>query len=356
MSNLISHEITLDLPNLPYFLLAFMFGLGTIIGSFLNVVIYRTPKKEQIIKGRSHCMGCGKDLEWNDLIPIFSWVFLRGKCRYCKARVSGRYAFVELLCGLSFAALFYVYGLSLPTLFGVILFPVLIGASFIDLDTGEIEYWCPIIITGLGIAALTLSLCGVAPFAAVPWYELVIGAFIVSVPLFVLALFGGMGVGDVTLMAAAGLLMGWNIVPAAFIGIFLGAFVGIYIKFFKKRSPETLEHHLDKIKSEADAERLAAVVAMVQISEDDPLPTEDERTAGPIVTTPETTDIPVPLPPKAADTDVTNATDAPEDNFPTMTGTVMKFGPCLAVGIAVAYLYGDKIIEWYLSLMSPHYH
>jgi leader peptidase (prepilin peptidase)/N-methyltransferase len=266
-----------------------LFVYGTVIGSFLNVVIYRTPLKEQVVRGRSRCMTCEHTLAWYDLFPVLSWVALGGKCRYCKTKVSGRYATVELICGISYAAAFLALGFTVPLAFAVVLFPVLICASFFDIDNEEIEYWCPITIAALGLAAIGLSVAG---FTDTVWYEHIIGAFIISVPFAILLWFGAMGGGDVQLMFAAGLLLGWNIVPAAFIGIFLGAIVGVIIKVVYKPEKRALY--------------------------------EDE--------------------------DADSGSEG--DGLPAPKGTVMRFGPCLALGIAVSFLYGEQISEWYLRAMG----
>jgi leader peptidase (prepilin peptidase)/N-methyltransferase len=258
-----------------------LFVYGTIIGSFLNVVILRTPLKEQVVKGRSRCFSCQHTLAWYDLFPVLSWVCLLGKCRYCKAKISGRYALVESLTGLSFALSFIALGFSISFALGVVLFPVLICLAFLDFDTGDIEYWCPISIAGLGIIALVLSLAGVS---ATPWYEHLLGAVVISLPFAILAMFGAMGGGDCQLMAAAGLLLGWNIVPAAIIGVFLCTIVGVVYKI--KYKPEK-----QKMVDEEDKEFA-------------------------------------------------------------VTGTVIRFGPFLAMGIAAGFLYGGQIIEWYMGFMG----
>jgi leader peptidase (prepilin peptidase)/N-methyltransferase len=268
---------------------AVLFIYGTIIGSFLNVVIYRTPKKEGIVKGRSHCMSCNHTLAWYDLFPVLSWVFLRGKCRYCSAAVSGRYALVESLTGLSYAGAFLSVATrgidgAIPYItvgFAVVLFPILICLSFYDIDTGEIEYWCPISVAGLGVIALVLSLVGVTD---TPWHAHLIGAVLVSVPFLILGLFGAMGGADIQLMAAAGLLLGWKILPAAFLGVLTGTIIGVVYKI--KYKPEKC---------------------------------------------------------KMVDDD---------DDSSAMTGTPLRFGPFLAFGIAVAFLYGQELIDRYLSFMG----
>ncbi len=208
------------------------FALGSVIGSFLNVVAYRVPIKESLIKGRSHCTTCGKQILNRDLIPVFSWIFLRGKCRFCKNKISPRYMIVELISGLSYLAAYAILGFSLKLAFAAVLFPVLIVLSLWDIDRQEIPYTCSIIIGVLGIISLVISIFT----ADMPWYEHLIGAAIVAVPFAILAFLGAMGGGDVQLMAAAGLLLGWSIVPAALIGILLGAVGGIIVKVVTKNN------------------------------------------------------------------------------------------------------------------------
>ncbi len=202
------------------------FILGSIIGSFLNVLIYRLPKKESIVKGRSHCTYCGKQILNMDLIPIISYIILRGKCRYCKKPISPRYMIVELLTACSYLAAYVALGYSAELIYAAILFPVLITLSLWDLNHKEIPYTCSIIIAVLGIISIFTS--------HIPWYEHLIGAVIVALPFGVLCFLGAMGGGDVQLMAAAGLLLGWSIVPSALIGIVLGAIFGLIVKAVTK--------------------------------------------------------------------------------------------------------------------------
>lgn len=204
------------------------FLMGSVIGSFLNVLAYRIPIKESIVKGRSHCTTCGKQIKNIDLIPIFSWIFLGGKCRYCKSRISARYMIVELITGLSYLSAFLVLGLTGELIYAAILFPVLIILSLWDMDHKEIPYTCSILIALMGIVSIFTS--------QVPWYEHLIGAVIIAVPFGVLCFFGTMGGGDVQLMAAAGLLLGWSVVPAAMVGIILGALFGILVKAVTKKN------------------------------------------------------------------------------------------------------------------------
>ncbi len=210
------------------------FILGAVIGSFLNVVIIRVPRHEPIsgTHNRSHCMSCGTQLKNIDLIPIISYIFLRGKCRTCKAKISPRYWIVELTTAVAFTLSIIMLGLA-PTLpVAFVLIGALIVASGIDIDKMEIPYGCSLTVAGLGVIATVVSIFTyddkvVPTIFNMPWYEHLIGAAAVAVPFAVLALFGAMGGGDVQLMAGAGLLLGWKyIIPAAAIGIVLGAIGG----------------------------------------------------------------------------------------------------------------------------------
>lgn len=206
-----------------YWVCAFIiFFMGNTIGSFLNVLAYRIPIKESIVKGRSHCTSCGKQILNRDLIPVLSWLFLRGKCRFCGEKISPRYMIIELICGLSYLGAFLVLGFTVRLAFAAVLFPTLIVLSLWDIDRKEIPYTCSIIIAVLGLLSFLVR--------DMPWYEHLIGAVVVALPFAILCFLGAMGGGDVQLMAAAGLLLGWSVVPAAMIGIILGAIVGIIIK------------------------------------------------------------------------------------------------------------------------------
>lgn len=110
--------------------LAFIFGI--IFGSFLNVVILRIPKDESVIFTASHCVSCNTPLKpWHN-IPLFSWIFLRGKCSFCKTKISVQYPIIELISGLIFLTLANKYGISLPIFFIALSFLMLFALSMID--------------------------------------------------------------------------------------------------------------------------------------------------------------------------------------------------------------------------------
>lgn len=120
-----------------YFLiLSFLFG--ACIGSFVTCAADRYVSHESVWKGRSHCPSCGHSLTVLDLFPILSYIFLRGRCRYCGARIPVRCLFTETLCGFAFFAIAWFYGFSFATLEYCLLVSALLGLSLIDYDTMEI--------------------------------------------------------------------------------------------------------------------------------------------------------------------------------------------------------------------------
>lgn len=109
--------------------------LGAVMGSFINCLAWRTVNGESVLKGRSHCPACNHVLGPLDLIPIVSWLALRGRCRHCGAPVSSRYVLVEAVMALVFAALLAVHGAGVPWLAYAALATILMGAALVDLDT-----------------------------------------------------------------------------------------------------------------------------------------------------------------------------------------------------------------------------
>ncbi len=205
------------------FLYILVFLYGIIIGSFLNVCIYRIPKKENIATTRSHCMSCGYQLKWYDLVPLFSYLALRGKCRKCGSRISVQYPLVEALNGALYLLVFWRYGLSVDSLLYCLLFSALIVLSVIDFRTYEIP-------VGINIFILTLGLIRIVTDMS-HWLSYGIGLLSVSIPLLLIYLVTkgrGIGGGDVKLMAAAGLLIGWKLNVLGFLlGCMLGSIIHV---------------------------------------------------------------------------------------------------------------------------------
>jgi len=212
--------------------------LGGCLGSFFNVVLLRVPQKKDFVKTRSHCPECKHVLKWFELVPVLSYTTQRGRCRKCMTRMSPQYLLMELLCGGGCLWVFMAAGFQRPgdiihTVIGMILFPVLVALSAEDIRKTEIPYWCTGTIAALGIIATVLSLF--LP-SDVLWYEHLIGMLIISVPFAVFCYLGAMGGGDVQLVAAAGLLLGWAIVPSVLIAMFTGGIFGLVVKITKKRA------------------------------------------------------------------------------------------------------------------------
>ena len=112
-----------------------MFILGSCIASFINVLIYRIPRDLDFVNGRSFCPSCHNTLKPYDMIPVFSWLFLKGKCRFCKEPISPRYPLIELCGGLLAMLCFYRYGFTWMTLVSFVLAMILLTITMIDFDT-----------------------------------------------------------------------------------------------------------------------------------------------------------------------------------------------------------------------------
>lgn len=125
-------------PYLSIYALIMAFAVGACIGSFVNCVEWRLANKKGSVLGRSNCPKCGHKLGFLDLFPIFSYIFLRGKCRYCREKISPRYIAVELVFGLTFAGLLAYFGLAFQTLEYLILFAILGAAALSDIETFEV--------------------------------------------------------------------------------------------------------------------------------------------------------------------------------------------------------------------------
>ncbi len=212
----------------------FIFLVGMMVGSFLNVCIYRIPEKETIIYGRSRCRSCGKTLKWYELIPLLSYIIQCGKCRHCKSQISLQYPLLEFFCGLIYVWIFGVKGFQITSILFCACASVLLVIGIIDGKTYEIPAGCNIFLGVLGIIRLLLDLQG--------WYHYVIGFCTVSGLFLVVYLVTrgeGMGGGDIKLMAAAGLFLGWKeSLLALMIGSVLGAVLHVTLMVFCKKGRE----------------------------------------------------------------------------------------------------------------------
>ncbi|MDA3845183.1 MAG: prepilin peptidase [Vallitaleaceae bacterium] len=196
--------------------------LGLLVGSFLNVCIYRIPRKEEIVITPSHCMTCGHTLRWYELFPVISYIAIKGKCYKCKTHISIQYPIIELLNGAAYMGLYLLYGISIELAIYAALFSILLIVFMIDLKTLTIPNSLVIAIGILGLVNLVFNI--------VNWPQYIIGFFSVSALLFLIAIItkGKMGGGDIKLMAVAGLLLGWQrIILSLLLGSVLGAVIGL---------------------------------------------------------------------------------------------------------------------------------
>ncbi len=207
--------------NMAIYLIIFLYGI--VIGSFVNVCIYRIPLKEDIVKERSHCMSCGHILQWYELIPLVSYLAQKGKCRKCGAKLSVQYPLIEGLNGVLYVVVAVINGLNVDSLLYCLLISALITLSVIDWRTYEIPIGINIFILALGLIMTVLHYGD--------WLNHVIGFLAVSVFIYVIILATkgrGMGGGDMKLMAAAGLMLGWKEIILAFVlGCILGSIIHV---------------------------------------------------------------------------------------------------------------------------------
>jgi len=207
---------------------------GAIVGSFLNVCIFRLPKEESIIWPGSHCPHCNKPIQFYDNIPILSYIFLNGKCRYCKKSISTQYPLVEGITALSSLLIFMKFGPSLSYLFYFAFVAALIVITVIDLYHQIIPD--VISLPGIGVGLLASLI-----LPQITFLNSLIGVLLGGGSLFLVAycyqwLFKreGMGGGDVKLLAMIGAFLGWQaVILTIFLSSFIGAISGILIMVLK---------------------------------------------------------------------------------------------------------------------------
>lgn len=246
---------------IPVYLVIFLYGI--VIGSFLNVCIYRIPKQENIVTEPSHCMNCGYRLKWYDLIPVVSYLMLKGRCRNCHTKLSKQYPLIEAANGVLYLLFAVVKGFTLESLIFGLMASALLVLAVIDYRTYEIPFGINVFLGILGVIHLYLN--------REEWPLYLVGACSVSLFLEVIALVSkgrAIGGGDIKLMAVAGLLIGgWNILLAFVLACIAGAVIHTIV--MRKRGADH----------------------------------------------------------------------------------VLALGPYLAAGILIAALWGERIIDWYLSLI-----
>jgi leader peptidase (prepilin peptidase)/N-methyltransferase len=211
--------------------------VGLCVGSFANVLIWRLPRRQSIIRPRSRCPQCGNSLKWYHNIPVLSWLVLRGKCAFCRAPIGWIYPTVELLAAALFAAFYARYGVSWTTLGFWYLALTLVAVFFIDLEHQII----PNALTYPGIA---IGLATAALSAHLPWLQSLLGAAVGAGAFVGVAVLGrvlfrkeSMGGGDVKLAAMLGAFLGVGRILLVFV---LSAAIGLVISLIAMAVSEKL--------------------------------------------------------------------------------------------------------------------
>lgn len=247
-----------------FYLFIFLFGL--IVGSFLNVVVFRQESGEQMVRGRSHCQHCSHVLEWYDLFPIFSFIALAGKCRYCRKKLSIQYPVVEFITGVLFAAVFSVFGGSVAdgnfTALISLFYYLFITSILIVIFVYDLKHYIipdniiylavivslvymvfPVFFNIIDLAINNnlqfsiFSLQSILNFQIIDSLFAAIAASAFFFSIVVVTHGEGMGGGDVKLAFLMGLILGWlKILAALFLAFTIGAICGIIFIMMKKKA------------------------------------------------------------------------------------------------------------------------
>ncbi|MBL7135089.1 MAG: prepilin peptidase [Candidatus Marinimicrobia bacterium] len=228
------------------FIKLILFCIGAIIGSFLNVVIYRLPRHESLLFPDSHCPQCGEKIDWFDNIPILSFFILGRKCRHCKLPIPARYPIVEILSAVLLVIIYHVYGFSYEFLLYVTLSALLLTVTFTDLEKREIPNTVILIgaIAGLCMSLIFWPVCVPPSWTGCPLNFinsliafLAGGGIMIFWTVIGKLLFKkeGIGAGDIKLVAMTSIFLGLqNTLMALFLSFLLATIVGISMILIKK--------------------------------------------------------------------------------------------------------------------------
>ncbi len=233
-----------DLTALSIFLKVYMFALGTVTGSFLNVCISRLPERKSLVLPGSRCPKCETPIRWYDNIPLVSFVVLRGKCRRCGKRISWQYPAVELLTAILFVLLLQRFTNIIALVIYIAFTCAMVVVTFIDLEHTIIpdEISIPGIFVGLGLSLLPARLTG-GQLIPHSFLDSLIGAIVGGGLLYLAALFSvyvykkeGMGGGDIKLLAMVGAFLGWRLaLLTIMIGSVVGSVVGVSLILLRRK-------------------------------------------------------------------------------------------------------------------------
>jgi leader peptidase (prepilin peptidase)/N-methyltransferase len=225
------------------FAIVLAFVLGAMVGSFLNVCVYRMPRNLSIVKPRSRCPKCERNIKWFDNIPIVSWLALGAKCRNCGEPISWQYPLVEAITGTLFVFVYVRFDLTIATPIYMALAASLVVVTFVDLTDWTIpnEITIPGVFAGIGCSLLAMVYPESGLLIDDP-IQAIIGAVVGFAILYgmdkaALLLLGkrGMGFGDVKLMAMLGAFLGWqSVILILVVAAFLGSGVGLTVIWLKR--------------------------------------------------------------------------------------------------------------------------
>jgi prepilin signal peptidase PulO-like enzyme (type II secretory pathway) len=279
-------------PALAVYTLILTALFGLCLGSFLNCFAFRYVFGGSVLRGRSRCAACGHELTLLDLIPLFSWLFLRGRCRRCGTKISARYLLAELLCSVAFVAVVLKFGLTLDAARFLLLFSLLLAASMADLWGGLIPD--RLIIIGAVAAFIFALFTENIPLSLL---RTLIGGLSISLPLLLLVLLfdkimkrESMGGGDIKLLFLIGLYFDWKL---NLIILILACIIGILMALILNTRGKSSSSE----ESEAEAE----------------------------------------------------APEAEESQAPDNPGAI-SFAPALSLAALVAAMFGQSFLDWYLNL------
>ncbi len=236
---------------------------GLVVGSFLNVCIHRIPRKESVVFPGSHCPSCGTPIRPYDNVPVLSYLWLRGRCRFCKGTISPRYPFVEMLTSLAFYACSVAWDFSPPTFVNSLFLAIILALVFIDFDHQILPNILTLPGIVIGILASPLqseafyrdplshsaasALLSNSPEVVLPWVGATLGSLLgggfLYIPAFLYKAIRkkqGLGMGDVKMMAMVGAFLGWRMAfLTVFAGSVLGSIVGVSLVLFRGESLQT---------------------------------------------------------------------------------------------------------------------
>jgi len=214
-----------------YYFLTVSLLFGLVVGSFLNVVIYRLPRRESLVTPGSHCPRCGQSVRFYDNIPVVSWLLLRGRCRGCSERISVRYPLVEALTAIAFGLAFWRIGLDWPLLVAWGFIAAMIAIAFIDYDH-------MIIPNRIVLPGAVIGLMASVALEPQRWWVYLAGSVGAAAFLFILAMIwpGGMGPGDIKMALFMGAVLGAYVMIALFAAFLFGGIIGVFLLVTHRRT------------------------------------------------------------------------------------------------------------------------